>query len=167
MFQSKKQKITSHIVFCVYFALLVWLVVFKFATSPSQLPSIQSINLIPYYYAFNTIAHLKQVIYNIIVFVPLGVYIQIFKNEWKIITKCAAVFLTSFLFEAVQYIFAIGVSDITDIIDNTAGGIIGIIIFVIIRKIAPKKYISIFNTLGILVEITAIGMLALLLIANG
>ena len=34
--------------------------------------------------------------------------------------------LISFIFEALQYILHIGVSDITDIIMNTLGGIIGI-----------------------------------------
>ncbi len=166
MFKSTKQKRISYVVFCVYFILLVWLIIFKFSTSFSDLPNIRSINLIPYYYALDSITHLKQVIYNIIVFVPLGVYVQIFKNNWKIISKFGVVFGVSFIFEALQYIFAIGVSDITDIIGNTAGGILGIFLFILIKKIAPKKYISIINLLGILIEITAIGVLGFLLIVQ-
>ena len=37
----------------------------------------------------------------------------------------APIICTSLLFEAVQFIFAIGASDITDIITNSLGGIIG------------------------------------------
>lgn len=84
MFQSTKQKRLSCIVFGIYFFLLVWLVLFKFATSLSKLPSIRGINLIPFYYDQETSAHVKEVLYNIIVFVPLGVYVQIFKEDWKI-----------------------------------------------------------------------------------
>ena len=46
---------------------------------------------------------------------------------------------TSLLFEILQYIFHIGVSDITDIIMNTIGGIIGMILMVILLLIAKKN----------------------------
>lgn len=124
MFQSTKQKRLSCIVFVIYLILLAWLVLLKFATSLSELPSISGINFIPFYYEQETSAHLKEVLYNIIVFIPLGVYVQIFKKDWKLVKKCMVAFLTSFLFEVVQFIFAIGASDITDIIGNTLGGIV-------------------------------------------
>ena len=166
MFQTTKQKRVSCIVFGIYLFLLVWLVLFKFATSLSELPSIRGINFIPIYYDQETSAHLKEVLYNIIVFVPLGVYVQIFKEDWKIAKKCMVTFLISFLFEIVQFIFAIGASDITDIIGNTLGGIIGIFFCIMMKKIAPKKYISTINVFGMLIEIMAIGLLILLLVAN-
>ena len=167
MFQSTKQKRLSCIVFGIYLFLLVWLVLFKFATSLLELPSIRGINFIPFYYDQETSAHLKEVLYNIIVFVPLGVYVQIFKEDWKIAKKCMVAFLISFLFEVVQFIFAIGASDITDIIGNTLGGIVGIFFCIMMKKIAPKKYIFTINVLGMFIEIMAIGLLVLLLVANG
>jgi len=78
-----------------------------------------------------------------------------------------AAVLTSFLFEAVQFIFAIGASDITDIIGNTMGGIIGIFFCILTKKITPKKYISIINVLGIVIEIMTLGLFVLLLAENG
>ena len=167
MFQTTKQKREAYIVFSVYFMLLIWLVLFKFATSLSELPSIRGINLIPFYYDQETGTHLKEVLYNIIVFIPLGVYVQIFKEDWKIAKKCMVAFLNSFLFEVVQFIFAIGASDITDIIGNTLGGIVGIFVCIMMKKIAPKKYIFTINVLGMFIEIMAIGLLVLLLVANG
>ena len=167
MFQSTKQKRLSCIVFGIYFFLLVWLVLFKFATSLSKLPSIRGINLIPFYYDQETSAHVKEVLYNIIVFVPLGVYVQIFKEDWKIAKKCMVAFLISFLLEVVQFIFAIGASDITDIIGNTLGGIVGIFFCIVMKKIAPKKYVFTINVFGMFIEIMAIGLLVLLLAANG
>ena len=163
MFQSTKQKRISYIVFSVYFILLIWLVLFKFATNLSELPSIRSINLIPFYYNQETNTHLREVLYNIIVFVPLGVYLQIFKKEWKKATKCMGVIGISFLFEVVQFIFAIGASDVTDLIGNTLGGIVGILFCIIMQKIAPKKFSSIINVSGLLIEIVAIGLMLLLL----
>ena len=167
MFQSTKQKRLSCIVFGIYLFLLVWLALFKFATSLSELPSIRGINFIPFYYDQETSAHLKEVLYNIIVFIPLGVYVQIFKKDWKIAKKCMVAFLTSFLFEVVQFIFAIGASDITDIIGNTLGAIVGVFFCMMMEKITPKKYISTINVLGMFIEIMAVGLLVLLLVANG
>ncbi len=166
MFQSTKQKRVSYIVFSVYFILLIWLVLFKFATSLSELPSMRSINLIPFYYNQETNTHLNEILYNIIVFVPLGVYVQLFKENWKIATKCLLVFGISFLFEVVQFIFAIGASDVTDLLGNTFGGIGGILFCIIMRKLAPKKFISMINVSGLLIEIAAIGLMLLLLVAN-
>ena len=166
MFHSTKQKRISCIILGMYLMLLAWLVLFKFATSLSALPSIRSINLIPFYYDQETRTHLKEVLYNIIVFVPLGVYVQIFKEERKTAAKCMVVLLTSFLFEIVQFVFAIGASDITDIIGNTLGGIAGILLCIMMKKIAPKRYISIINVLGTVIEVSAIGLLVLLLLVN-
>jgi len=166
VFQSEKQKRISYILFSVYFILLIWLILFKFATNLSELPSMRGINLIPFSYNQGTNTHLREVLYNVIVFIPLGVYIQIFKEGWKKVTKCLVVFSTSFLFEVVQFIFAIGASDVTDLIGNTFGGIVGILFCIIMKKIAPKKFISIINVLGMLFEIAAIGLLLLLLTAN-
>ena len=166
MFQSTKQKKISYIVFSVYFILLIWLVLFKFATDFSEIPSMRSINLIPFHYDQETSMHLKEVIYNMMVFVPLGVYVQIFRENWKKATKCLLIFLTSFLFEIIQFTFAIGASDITDLIGNTIGGIIGILFFMMLKKFMLKKCISIINVLGLLIELVAIGLMLLLLSAN-
>ena len=166
MFQTTKQRRLSYIVFGVYFILLIWLVLFKFATNLSEIPRMRSINLIPFYYNQETNTHLREILYNIIVFVPLGVYVQILKEDWKKAKKCMVVLLTSFLFEVVQFVFAIGASDVTDLIGNTLGGIVGILFCIIMKKIAPKKYNSIINILGMLIEIAAIGLILLLLVAN-
>ena len=118
MFQTTKQRRLSYIVFGVYFILLIWLVLFKFATNLSEIPRMRSINLIPFYYNQETNTHLREILYNIIVFVPLGVYVQILKEDWEKAKKCMVVLLTSFLFEVVQFVFAIGASDVTDLIGN-------------------------------------------------
>ena len=166
MFQSAKQNKLSPIIFSIYLLLLAWLVLFKFATNLSEIPHIRSINLIPFYYSLTTSTQIKETLYNILIFVPFGVYVQIFREDWNPATKCAAFLLTSFLFEAFQFLFAIGVSDITDIIGNTVGGIAGILLCVTMKKIMPGKYVSVINAVGIIVEITAIGLLSLLLAAN-
>jgi len=167
MLRSGKEKTLSYVVFGIYSALLIWLVLFKFSVDLSELPSIRGINLIPFYYDRETGMHLREVVYNIIVFVPLGVYVQILAKHLKSVAKLAAILSVSLLFEVVQYIFAIGASDITDIIGNTLGGVLGIFLCVLTKKIAPQKYILIFNILGILIETAAVVLLVLLMVSNG
>lgn len=75
-------------------------------------------------------------------------------------------YLLSFLFEIIQYIFAIGASDITDIIGNTSGGIIGIAVFTLFRRFFREKYISIINSIGLVVEILAVLLLGILFVAD-
>lgn len=65
-----------------------------------------------------------------------------------------------------QYILAIGASDITDIIGNTLGGIAGIVCYILLEKIFKNKCITIINTLGLAIEILVVVMLAVLLLAN-
>lgn len=45
-------------------------------------------------------------------------------------TESTTDFSVTLLYEVVQYIFAIGASDITDLLGNTLGGVIGIALFV-------------------------------------
>ena len=70
---------------------------------------------------------------------------EISKNIYKII-------MVSLIFEVSQYIFGIGASDITDIITNTIGGVIGIGIYMIIKKVFKddnkiKNFITICSML--------------------
>lgn len=166
MFRSGKQKIVTGIVFGIYCALLIWLVLFKFSTSFCQLPSLRRINLIPFYYDQQTNTHLSEVLYNILVFVPLGVYLQIYRPNGKMLFKCLAVLLTGLTFEIIQFVFAIGASDITDLLGNTLGGCLGIAICLVMQRMMPKKWLSLINGLGIFIETVAVGLLVSLFIAN-
>lgn len=165
---SKKQKNMAFIVFGIYFFLLVWLILFKFEIHISKLDTIRSINFIPFHYAdeIGMHFHLKEVIYNVLVFVPLGVYIQFLKPQWSFLVKMLFGLCISFIFEILQYIFSIGASDITDIIDNTLGGIIGILLAKILEKICKEKSIALVNVIGLIIEVIAFALLIVLFIAN-
>lgn len=95
----------------------------------------RSINLIPFYgiweYIFSGDTEIKRfafsnVIGNIVVFIPLGTYLTLFKNK-RIINNLLPIFITSFSVEIIQWIFGIGASDIDDIILNCLGGLIGML----------------------------------------
>lgn len=168
MFESKLQRNLTCVVFVVYLALLAWLILFKFATGPADLVHMRGINLIPFYYdtEVNPLLHVKEVGYNMLVFVPLGVYSCIFLSDKGLLQKALPAFLLSLLFEALQYVFAIGATDITDLIGNTSGGLAGIGLFYVLRRLFQRKHLAVINGVGAAVEICAVLMLGIVLAAN-
>ena len=72
---------------------------------------------------------------NIVGFVPLGILFPLLflslRSIWKIILLS---FFLSLMFETIQLLTGLGAFDIDDIILNTTGGIIGYIIYLILKK---------------------------------
>jgi glycopeptide antibiotics resistance protein len=70
--------------------------------------------------------------------------------------------------EVLQFIFAVGASDITDIINNTLGGIIGFLIFKVIVKLFSNrdkahKFVNVIAAIGTVLMLL---LLAIILITN-
>lgn len=69
--------------FAVYMVLLVWIILFKLQLSIHDLDTVRNINLIPFHYE-NEIGmnfHLKEVLENIGIFIPFGIYLCMFRHE--------------------------------------------------------------------------------------
>lgn len=169
MLKPKFQRGFSYVVFGFYFILLVWLVLFKLNFNLLEVSHIRTINLIPFWYdgsaAFQV--HLKEMFYNVLVFIPLGLYVSIFRPDWVFRKKVLPCFAVSLLFESLQYAFALGVTDVTDLITNTLGGVAGVLLYTLFRKLFREHSLSIINCLGFATEGLAVLFLAVLLIANG
>ena len=164
--ENNRSKVISNIVFGAYLFLLTWLVLFKFAFTIEEIPHLRQLNLIPLHYetSVKPIMHIKEVVYNILVFVPAGVYFTAFFGERKWWEGIGASFLISLSFEIIQWIFSIGVSDIT--LGNTLGGVLGTLLFVLFGKILSKKRMRVINVVGAVVEIVGIALLSALFVAN-
>ena len=107
----------------VYLLILSWIILFKLQFSFSALDHIRQINLLPF--GGSVIANGKidfdEIINNVIVFIPVGAYFSLlFKNK-SVLKAIGSVLGISFVYEIIQFIFAIGASDITDLISNTLG----------------------------------------------
>ncbi len=169
---SKKEK-TSFLVpllFAIYMVLLVWIIVFKLQFSISELDTFRSINLIPFYYD-NEVGvrfHLTEVLENIAIFAPLGIYLCMLKHEPRFFIKMMFILGTSLALEVLQYIFAIGRSDITDLLTNTCGGILGIVIYLVLAKLfrSRNRANKVIIVIASIVTVLVTGGLAVLLIAN-
>lgn len=169
MFKSKRQKNISLIVFGIYLLLLTWLILFKFNTNLSEVARMRSVNLIPFshFKGINGGWSTKEIIYNVLVFVPFGMCMEMLLQKSGVFMKICFGFLLSLSFEVMQYVFSIGASDISDLIGNTLGCLIGILFYKLLELIFKKNTVTVVNVSGILAEIGALIMLTILLVSNG
>ncbi|MDF2934608.1 MAG: VanZ family protein [Chryseobacterium sp.] len=78
---------------------------------------------------FNLWIALMEIAGNIVLFIPLGMYVQMFKRNKKTLNCVTLICVISLCVEITQYILGIGYSDIDDIILNTIGGLLGVFIY--------------------------------------
>lgn len=155
MTENTKQNKLTEVLFAVYLIAIVWILLFKLGVHFSYMGNSRIINLLPYREPL--FLHGKfdwsETIMNVLIFVPLGIYVGILFKRWKVGKKLFLVFITSLIVEVFQYILAIGAADITDLINNTIGGIIGLMIYIGIEKavknpVKAQKFINVIATIG-------------------
>ena len=125
-------------VLAMYLFVLLWLVLFKFSADPLSVLAnyhTRSLNLIPF--AGVSRSNLHETAYNIVAFIPLGLLLSINLKQTDFWRKLTYIWVFSIGIEVVQFIFAIGRTDITDVITNTLGGFVGLGLYRI-----GKRYID-------------------------
>ncbi len=150
----------------IFLCLIGWIILFKMQFSISTLERIRGINLIPFYYEEETNFHLSEVLMNVLAFIPLGVYLKLLKFNFK--TSLLFGFGYSFILEALQFILKIGITDITDLITNTSGALIGAATYIVLSKIF-KKTAALDKALKILATVCTVllvGFIFILIVAN-
>lgn len=159
----------TNILFIIYCMLLVWIILLKLSFSIDDIMTLdrfRRINLIPFYYPNEVKSHFSEVIENLLIFIPFGIYLKMLnKGNKKTILYG---FLFSLVLEISQFIFKIGATDITDLITNTFGTVIGVCGYVLLEKIFKnkEKLNNVLKILALVVTILFCIMMLLLIIAN-
>ena len=120
----------------VYLAILAWVILFHgtLETLNSAFdPDFRSVNMYLYFNGLESVL-------NMLIFVPLGLYMEVLCERKSVIQKIGAVAAVSLLFEAAQYIFAVGTTDIMDLIHNSIGGGLGVIVCCMARRILKERF---------------------------
>lgn len=89
--------------------------------------------------------------FNLLVFIPFGVCLPLIREEWSFRKILGCGFLLSFLYESLQYILTIGMADVTDLIFNTLGVGVGLLVYLIFTKIFKSKTRQWVNVVGLAV----------------
>ena len=121
----------------IYLFFLLWLILFKLSFNLPQFLtySYSNVNLVPFStFSFENTTVLRETTYNLIVFFPFGVLLNVNFKRLSFSKKLGIIFLVSFLAELIQFLFGIGVADITDLITNTTGGLIGLWAYQLLNK---------------------------------
>ena len=160
--KNNQKKMTAGLL-AVYLFALTWIIVFKMQFSFQGLPDFREINLIPFAGSANVYNQIdfNEIIYNVLAFIPFGIYISMLISNWSFLKRITVIAGVSLLFEVLQFIFAIGASDITDLIGNTLGGIIGVGVYIVFCKLFSTKANKILN---ILTSLGVIFLVALVLV---
>ena len=126
--------IAAVFVFCYYLFGILTVAGIGYTSTISFSPKI---SLIPF---LGMITGPIDTILNLILFVPLGVFLPfLYKKYHHIKTVALTGFLFSLSVEIVQ-MFGWGSSDINDLIINTAGACLGYLIYYLVSKILPINF---------------------------
>lgn len=166
--KNNQNKITAGLL-VVYLFVLTWIILFKIQFSFQDLryfTDFRGINLIPFAGSVikNDQIDIGEIIYNVLVFTPFGIYISMLKPRWSFLKKIVPIAGVSLLFEVLQFIFVIGGSDITDLMGNTLGGIIGVGVYSVFCKLFRTKANKILNALASIGTICIFALVLLLMI---
>lgn len=166
--KNKKQYNLTMILFTIYFFLLIWILLFKMSFSLDELYGRRSINIIPFLGTamVNGKLHTSEIINNILIFIPVGIYTCMLKQDWSITKKISVAFFISLAVEVLQFVLAIGATDITDLIGNTIGGVIGIGVFYLFTRLFKNKTINILNILASISTVGLVSLISILLLVN-
>jgi glycopeptide antibiotics resistance protein len=144
----------------IYLVFLLWLILFKTSIdvfSVLQDYQSRSLNLIPFFDASR--GDVRGMIENALIFIPLGLLLSAVFTQARLWPQVAFVFSFSMAVEITQFVLAIGTTDITDVIMNTSGGLIGLGLYALGNKWLSHKALD-----GVItVVITALLILLLFL----
>lgn len=126
MNKSKKRfhDLLLYAVIGIYLFILIVLLFFKAS-------SLKSVNLIPFqfivdYWMDKKPLAISNVLGNVALFVPMGIYLTTLNTKRRGWMNMLLIVLFSALVELMQFVFAVGVTDIDDLLLNAAGGFLGI-----------------------------------------
>lgn len=112
-----------------------------------QLTRIDAINMVPFHsirenlrYGHSPVSW--DMLYNMVMFVPFGIVYCYYQKTFCIYKAIGLSFLTTLLIEAAQFVFKTGVVDIDDLMINTMGSLVGIFLYIVLRKILQWKQVG-------------------------
>ncbi len=127
-------KEVMNLVFILYILCLYYILTY-------QTSGANGVNLIPFKemfrYTFGSYKFIKNVLGNILLFLPFGFFTSYYLNTRKCSSPLVLSLIVSFTAEAIQYYIG-RIFDIDDIILNVLGGFLGYLLFVALSAIKSK-----------------------------
>ncbi|UTX53210.1 VanZ family protein [Leucobacter aridicollis] len=112
--------------FSAYLALLTWAIVWKLRL-PHMGDTFSPVKWVPF--APTTVfgpSAPYEVAANFLAFVPLGLLLGALRPRRALWVRVLLIAAISVTYETLQFVFAVGAADVTDVLVNTAGGAVGL-----------------------------------------
>lgn len=121
--------------FAVYLALLAWAVLWKLGVPSLHEGGTRALKLVPFVAGDGFGANRPlEMAANVALFVPFGVYLGLLARSWRWWRIGVVAAVLSVAFEMAQYVLAVGSSDVTDVILNTTGAVVGAALLAAARR---------------------------------
>lgn len=165
---EKRKRIFTVTVLAVYAVLLVWLVLFKLETDLTQLSRYRRVLLVPFVRpdSMSFGFEVSEMLLNLLAFLPLGYWLAMLGFPKKAWARVFTAFCVSLAFEVLQYVFYLGTSDVTDLICNTAGALLGGFAFLGARRMLGHRTETVSNITGLCVMLLLTGAWIFLSLMN-
>ena len=151
---------SSRVLFALYLLTLLWLVLFKLSYDiPSVLAGYRtrSLNLVPFVGLGQT--GWSETVSNVVTFVPFGLLAAVNLKRTALWRLLVAILAFSVVVEALQYVLAIGTTDVTDVLTNTLGGLVGLVLYRLVNRVVRAEILD-----GVIVAVGAALFVAFLVL---
>jgi len=148
--------------FAVYLVVLTWAVLWKLEVPFTAAD--RAVKLVPFVSVGVVGASAPpEVVANLLLFVPLGAYLALLAPSWPWWRAAAAVAAVSGALEAAQYVLGVGRSDVTDVLANTAGGLVGLLLVALTRRRVGDRTAEVLARACLLATVVVLVLAALYL----
>lgn len=157
------EKLFSRGLFALYVSILIWLVLFKLTFHFSAIldKHARSLNLLPFAAPSMVEGRINygEMVMNCVFFIPFGLLLEVNFKKPGFLTKLLIILAFSLSVELIQYLFAIGATDITDLIMNGFGGLLGLAFYALGNMFINSNILDrIVITLGALLFVFFVSM---------
>ncbi len=145
MNKGSLRKAIKYVLFIVYIALLVYLVLFAEMFGRTEISKAYRYNLVPfkeigrfikYYHQLGFTAVMLNIVGNVVAFVPFGFGLPLItENKTKLLKVTVFSFALSLTIELMQLITRVGSCDVDDLLLNTLGGVLGYGCYVLLGQL--------------------------------
>lgn len=121
----------------------------------------RSLNLVPFAAPsiVNGAINYGEMIWNCVFFIPFGLLLNLNFKRVGFLPKFIIILVFSLVVELLQYILAVGATDITDIITNTLGGFLGLTLYHVSNKyVNEQKLDRVIISVGALLLVLFLSM---------
>ena len=156
---SRRGRIALILAFAVYLALLAWVVLWKL-----EVPWIgaaaglaRPMKLVPFVPSGDAGASTPpEMLINLLLFVPFGLFVGALAPTWSWWKAGVAALGGSLMLEMVQHLISTGSFDTTDLIVNTAGALVGWVIFLAVRRATGERTAIVMTRVCVIVAAVAL-----------